>query len=207
MVGHVVSCIPNEVYPFDPTVVESIRKEFDPTFIPVFVKNVFRTGTGGYDVEYHHACAAATPLAERTEPIDPMTYRSLQPTYEEWPGRPTRVHLHLYARDPKGRRLRGQMVPFEWNVYWFLRTMRNEMKAEELKELVAAKDVTVDTSKAVSEANERAEKTEGEDASWLRGQLEAFDVTDWKRVTARGIGHNPNPATRPSVYVGKENRT
>lgn len=199
-----ISVIPDAMYPWDPTVVHWIRREFDPDFIPVFVKNIWKTSTGER-VEYHHAAAASSRLEELTQEIHPMTYRSLQPTYGKLHRlRPTRIHLHFYHRDLKTkRRRRGILgfVPFDWDVFYSLVSMRTEMTAQEQKEFLEKHDEAKAVAKATAAVDEEKAKTEKEDDNWLGREVAKFDAKDWRRIQEKGLGYNPNPATKPSVYV------
>ena len=202
LVTTVVSQIPNELYPFDPAVVRAIQREFDPDFIPVWVKNVFRVGTGGYVVQQYHAAAAAADASALNVVREPeaWTQRSLPPVYGERK-RPTRLHLHFFNRGPGGRPVQGTFVPFGWNIYWFLTSMRDTMDAQEKKAFLEKHDPAVAQAKAVREADEAVAYKEKQDAGYLARNLEAFDVSDWKRLAAKGLDYNPSPATRPQVYL------
>jgi hypothetical protein len=209
-VATVVSCIPDEQYPWDPTVVRAIQREFDPEFVPVFVKNVFRTATGGHFAQGFHAAAASSDPAglSLTEPIQPWVHRSLQRTYgRSGRKRPSRIHLHFFNRGPGGRPVPNTFVPFDWNIYWFLISMRDTMTAQEKREFLEKHDPVLAQAKDVARADEQARNKERADAGYLARNLEAFDVTDWKRIAARGLDYKPNPATRPSVYLKKESAT
>lgn len=121
-VGHHLSFIPDVYYPADMRMVEAIRREFDPTFTPIFRKLVYRSVAGGTYIFKHFGIArmdegiAAHPLVlaaprpgnwpatfrpnyvERwlEEPMKPGSYRELLSLPRKF--RPWTTEVYAWAR-------------------------------------------------------------------------------------------------------------
>lgn len=77
-IGYHITLVPDVLYPFDMAMVRRIRREFDPSFTPIFRKLIYRADTGGTCIFCHHGLARA----EERIKTDPLVMRAPRPGFD-----------------------------------------------------------------------------------------------------------------------------
>lgn len=177
--------------------VRAIRREFDPNFIPMWVKKVHKTKSGVHIVTGNFALSGFDP--DRRSVIAPWVHQCLMPTMQSsrrYP-RPTRIHLHLFHRDDKtGLAIPNTFVPFDWLVYKGLISMRDDMRAQERREYLNTHGRHVDAAKARQSAEDQAMYESVADEKYVGRHVDAFDADDWRGLEAGVVGSNSaNPVS------------
>lgn len=153
--GMEFSCIPDPMYPWDPAVVKAIR-EFDPTFIPVWIRWVFMKPldeAGSYQTVVYgrHALGRVVKNPHGTLEPFPVEMPSM-PCQGIWFSRPNMIER--FWMGPQQGELPGCYLPFDWSLWKFCRESYLETSAKKLKEL------TVDATKDTKERREAATQDE-----------------------------------------------
>lgn len=196
-------------YPWDPSIVKAIRREFDPFFTPLFCREAWMTPTKGIVVIGRHMIArhVSVPKSEvdvlkvQSLPIsgsyNGVTFRQplLEATTLETRPAPDEVE-----RDSGGmvRRELGEYVPFDGRVYQTMKAIWHQNHSQRIKELV--KEVAYLQVDKPKEASNYAMEELRYDLKndWKRLERIRQSETDYDRNKAMAP-----PPTRPSVLVGK----
>jgi hypothetical protein len=109
--GHRYYATEHPLYPWDPAVVRAFRLEFDPTFTPLWVRNIYRRPNGMLLYYDRHAIGVYDPQLEGSG-IE-LTYGELEWTSHKL--RPNKVFDILWGgKNPISSDLPGQYQPLDW---------------------------------------------------------------------------------------------
>jgi len=171
------------MYPSDPAVVDAIH-EFDPRVVPLTVIRVYRTPSGGRRAFRFHAIGSH--VWNRTEMAAPWTRSVLTPTWLDDPMlRPTQMDLHLEDRTTRrGDGLPGTFLPFDWRVYYGLRSMYQLMTVSELLAYLDKHGTPARAEAKMLQASERTAAIAKAATPWLKAKLESIAQADPVKLVA-----------------------
>lgn len=213
--GKQISAIPDPEYPWDPDIVRKIRSEFDPSWTPLFCRELWMSPNKGFVITARHMVARHVAIPKADVDVLP----ALTSSQASWWGiqiktpvlecmtLETRLHdgececeSCVIERSCGGmvRRDLGGYVPFDDRIYLTCRAMWNQNHTKRIKDLV--REVTYlqcDKPKEASAAamNDLRDELKS-DWKWLERKREAETEYDIQRASA------PAP-TRPSVGYTK----
>ncbi len=188
-----VSAIPDVLYPFDPAVLRAVHREFDPHVLPVIVRRVFRSSTGGFRVARFHALARRHRDFELTPA--PWTYRVMMPLRGRQQS-PTVMIMHLEDRTTRlGDGLPGSYLPFNWRVYGALRGLYQTLSTTEKKQLIHQKGRAAQARKKRIAADEMVRRRQRDDAAWLKQKVET--IRNDEHIVRRLIHQQMNTEKTP----------
>jgi hypothetical protein len=167
--GVVVTAIKDVMYPYDDAVVRAVRREFDPAIIPVMVLRAYKSETGELRIHRVHAIASHQPLKEG---VPAWSERVLMPMRGRARPRPTHMDLHLEDRaDRKGDGLPGVPLPFDWRVYYALRSLYQEWSAHEVARFERERGRFAVAARQKEAADERTAYIYKQDRRWLHEKV------------------------------------
>lgn len=218
LLGSQASAIPDPEYPWDPAVVKKIRKEFDPDFVPLFIRELWRTPSKGLVSVGRHACGRTI-----RNPHDGYRYLNvLLPTSPiggikiEGPilrSATFQVNAPLTPHDeriverlgiPASRKL-STYVPFDDRIVKTLEAIassnRNQTTKERQKEALS---IHMDAQRGVTPAQLKHSKAESRykvKTDWKRFER-VRDESDYDRSQKRAREIRAR-APKPTILVGK----
>lgn len=164
-----VSAAPDVMYPYDPAVVRAIHREFDPCVVPLIVRRVYKSSTGGFRVARFHALARRHTNPEFVPA--PWTARVLMPLSSRQDA-PTAMLFHLEDRTTRlGDGLPGSYLPFNWRAYKAARSLYQTMTTKEKQQYEAEHGRAAIARKKRLEADAMVANRQKEDAAWLRERM------------------------------------
>lgn len=203
------SAVPDVTYPVPVDIVRDIRKDFDPNFVPLWVRRVYLTPSGGEVVRGFHMLARYIehPLYEPSERV-----RVLTPTYGwsynsgwiypcstlercqcrcgAWKGRPD-VCSQCGGQDLKRPDMPGRYVPFDRSVYLAMQQQFWAVKAKERGD----RDVKESAMDAMFNSDKRALAA----LEAGRAQIMHDDSAYLRRLVEQGRIHSA--PREPQTYV------
>jgi hypothetical protein len=197
--GSYVTGIPDAQYPWHWDDVRMIRRLYDPEFVPLFKKVVYRARTGAILAYMHHGVGRYDPLRIP----DPRLESCLMPYGVPW-RKPNVVDLWFEKADKSGFAARhGLPAPFVPWGEWVVR-MAEEAQTLSAKEMRLAAQKNWDSrpeAKALKQAKEESAYKQREEAPRQIEALNSMTSSDFKELQARVQGYMPPPETRPFVHL------
>lgn len=115
--GHRYFATPHPFFPWDPAVIRAFRREFDPTFTPLWVRNTYRRPNGMLLFYDRHAIGVYDPQLEGSG-LE-LTFGQLEWAAKGSRLRPNKVFDILWAGDnPLSKDLPGQYAPLDWQYFY-----------------------------------------------------------------------------------------
>lgn len=197
--GSYVTCVPDAQYPWIADDVRLIRRSFDPGFIPIFRKSVFKSRDGGILI---YPCHGVGRYTLDRQP-DPPLQGCLMPYGVSWP-RPNVVDFWFEraTKDSFAARngLPAPFVPWgEWVV-----SMAEEaslLSAKEMKKKLRSGWENRPELKAQQAAKEDAAYRQREEAPRQREALNSLSSSELKQIQAKGLMWTPPEEAKPFVHL------
>ncbi len=173
--GQEITCIPSVETPWDGKVVKAIQA-IDPDLVPIWVKYIYKEpadwGTNRIHVIGRHGIG----LVDKSPGTDPNPFPCEMPKGGLALGckleRPNKIeHIFKGGEDPRASDLPGKYVPFDWEVYKFIKDNYRKKTFKELKQFFLT------DPKARYDANQ--EKSI-EESAYVKAQLQKY----WQRKLA-----------------------
>lgn len=189
-----ISAVPDVEYPYDPAVLRAIR-EFDPNTIPLTITRGFRAQTGEVRTFKFHVLSS-----HRWDPKQAPSRACafvIMPTWGNAP-HPTHIDLHLENRELRpGNGLPGGYIPFDWGVYYALRSSYQEWTAQELRTWLEQNDRAAQARVRREQAEKRVNGAIDRDGARIMGHIRNFSREDAIRLRKRWL----EAGRRPQVTV------
>jgi hypothetical protein len=186
-----VSAVPDVLYPYDPAVWRAIR-EFDPNTIVLMTKRAYQAPTGEERVLRFHTLSSHRWNPD--QPPDPALKAVLTPTWCNMP-QPTHIDLHLENRRARrGDGLPGEYIPFDWRVYYALRSSYQEWTGAQIERFLAENDAAAQAQKRREAAEARVQERFRKEGARLMEHWSRIDKHDAERLIAKAIAEaEPKP--------------
>lgn len=199
--GRQFSAVESELYPFDPKVVKAIRDEMYPDFVPIVIRSVFTSSTGGVQHFEHHGIGWALSIPKRKHKKRQIL----------WPTNPgainygmsrTAYFLEDILRGPDmddGRP--GPFMPLNWGVY---HGMKRAIKY--IREAPSVEEEIRQITNREQEAEEREDRRLQAEVEYmidsnsrqLKAALERDNTPEGAKTLGMARPHEP----KPHVFVG-----
>jgi hypothetical protein len=175
--GQEISCIPDVAHPWDLKVVRAIQ-EIDPDIVPIWVKYIYKEpadwGTNRTHIIGRHGLA----LVDKTPGTEINPFPCAMPGKRVLGSTPPNKIEHIFKGldDSRASDLPGTYVPFNWEIYNFVRDNYRRLSLKQLK------DHFINDPKARHDAKKAAEAAEADykksilQKYWQRKISEASDV-------------------------------
>jgi hypothetical protein len=204
MLGYHITRVPDVQYPWPPALVKIIRESYDPGFVPIFRKMVYKdTQTGGIFTFCHHGVAR---YGENTPP-DPRIVHCPRPSngagadygpatfVERW------FQNSDHVRPGTVRALNNLPPPFiaftEWVVRWCEETYWESTAAEKAELHQKQED---EAHKQVEKESEEAAYRQKGEAAYQKRLFDQLGPDDEREFLARRAGiYKEDP--KPFVHV------
>lgn len=197
--GSYVTGVPDSEYPWHADDVRTIRRLFDPGFIPIFRKTVFKSRDGAILIYPCHGVGRYTPNREP----DPRLESCLMPYGVQWP-KPNVIDLWFEraTKDSFAARngLPAPFVPWgEWVIH--LAEESAVMSAKQMKQALKDGWENRPELKAQKAAKEDAVYRQREEAPRQIEALQSMTSSDLKELQARAQGWRPPIEPKPFVHL------
>lgn len=203
-VGREITCIPDPAYPWNPEVVKAIQK-IAPDIVPIFVRyhyqEPFDNGTYRIHTFGRHGLACINPdrrtgYADINPAMPSVEYNGVKFS------KPNQLEIIFKGgEDPRAKDLPGRYVPFDWDVYRFVKENYRKKNLQQLK----AQFIT----DAFARYEARKAKAAEEKAYWLKDfqkyakrKLEQASELEAKEYF---LGDR-TPEKKPTVALGSRGR-
>ncbi len=199
--GIEISCVPSETYPWDPKVVRAIQK-VAPDIVPIWVKYIYEEPNDWGNPQTHvigrHGLGAVnkSPHSERNPFPCRMPDMPCQGVYFE---RPNQVEwIFKGIEDPRAKDLPGAYVPFDWDIYRFVRESYRRLTFSEIKEKFLDRD---------KERHEATLASRQEYIAYMQKDLRAYAKKRMGEVSEVEmkeyfLATNRKKAPNPKVFLG-----
>lgn len=171
-IGQEITCIPDSVHPWDGKVTRAIQA-IDPDLVPIWVKYIYKEPTDWNTNKIHVIGRHGIGLVDKTPGIDPNPFNCEMPLGGKALGcrleRPNKIeHIFKGGDDPRASDLPGKYIPFDWEVYKFVKDNYRRLSLKELKNFF------IYNPKTAHAEREQAEKKE---ALYQKDQIQKY----WER--------------------------
>lgn len=193
-----ISAVPDVEYPYDPAVLRAIR-EFDPNVIPLTITRGFRAATGEVRAFKFHVLSSHR-WDPKQAPSRACRY-VIMPTWGNAP-HPTHIDLHLENRELRpGNGLPGGFIPFDWPVYYALRSSYQEWTASETRAWLEQNDRAAQATRNRVAAERRIDGAIARDGKRIMGHIRNFSREDAIRLRERwkAAGRRPQVSVPEKV--------
>lgn len=193
--GQEISCIPDAIYPWDRDVLRAIR-EFDPGVVPIWVRWMFQHEDGEIIKIGRHGIARRLPKSPTG-----MSHEELKISGYESFGAQPKPHLIEFIwqgeKDKRGSDLPGAYKPFDWSLYYW---MRSNYQTKSAKQLV---------QEVVHNPHERSLKEKAkrdEEHDYIKADLEKYVTNKLAQVSEVEMKEHllgdKTKSSKPIVTVG-----
>lgn len=165
-----VSAIPDVMYPHDPAVMRAINNEFDSRVIPLNVKRVYQSQTGGQRVIVVH-CIGSHVWNPTEKPAAWTERGALMPTAGPNLRPVTHIDFHHENKNLRKHDLR-RYIPFDWRLYVLLRGMYDEHTRKERLKWMEENSAETKAAQLIERRGAESEAEARKRGPWLREKIE-----------------------------------